>query len=58
MTNEEVFDFCYRARSAGYAITAFTPEELRGADPYNITDALVAAGNEAIEVEVGPEDDE
>lgn len=48
ITDNLVFDFCSRARSAGYAITAFTPEELRGVDPFDVTDVMVAAGNNHI----------
>jgi hypothetical protein len=48
LTDNEVFDFCQRARAAGYAITAFTPDELRGCDCYEVTDHLVSAGNEYI----------
>lgn len=58
LTDNEVFDFCHRARMSGYAITAFTPSELRGVDPWHVTDALAVAGNEAIESEVGPEDED
>lgn len=57
MTDNEVFDFCQRARADGYAITAFTPSELRGVDPYEVTDVMVACGNEYIgEVADVPED--
>jgi hypothetical protein len=50
VTEDEVFEFCQKARAAGFAITAFTPDEMRGVDAYELTDALVAAGNEYIEL--------
>lgn len=52
LTEQDVFAFCQRAREAGYAITAFTPVELRGADVYDVVDAMVTGGNEAIGNEV------
>ena len=35
-------------RSLGYAVTIFTPEELRGVDPRNVEEILVERGNDAI----------
>jgi predicted fused transcriptional regulator/phosphomethylpyrimidine kinase len=37
-------------RKMGYAVVAFTPEELRGADPDNVEDRLVELGWDVIAV--------
>lgn len=58
MTDQDVFDFCQRAREAGYAITAFTPSELRGADVRQVVDAMVEGGNDQIDYLASKDADE
>jgi hypothetical protein len=48
--DDEVFAYCQRLREAGYAITVFSPSELRGCDPFDVVDAMILGANEYIEL--------
>lgn len=64
MTKEHVFTEEERAAlkllyDNGFAVAAFTPEELRGANPEDVQDSLISEGWEVIGyLATEPEDDE
>lgn len=48
MTAKEVAEICAKIRRSGYAVVAFNPEELRGANPDHVEDRLVELGWDVI----------
>ena len=48
MTAKEVAEICAKIRRSGYAVVAFNPEELRGANPDQVEDRLVELGWDVI----------
>lgn len=47
---DELLDALNLLRSAGFAVCAFDPEELEGADPSRIEERMCATGWDAIEM--------
>lgn len=47
---DQVFvdDFLTKMREMGYAVVAFSPEELEGADPDKVSDRLIELGWDVI----------
>jgi hypothetical protein len=50
MYTKEILDALDLLRNAGFAVCAFDPEELEGADPERVEERMVAAGWDAIEM--------
>lgn len=52
MTQEldEVVAFMQKLRSHGYAIVVFEPGELRGVNPERVEDAMIAEGNDLVDL--------
>jgi hypothetical protein len=46
---ERAFDLLNQLRDLGFAVAAFTPEELRGADSGHVEDVMVERGCNAID---------
>ena len=46
---KQAVEYLRQLRKMGYAVVAFTPEELRGADPDHVEDRLVELGWDVIE---------
>ena len=45
---KQAIEYLRQLRKMGYAVVAFTPEELRGADPDHVEDRLVELGWDVI----------
>ena len=45
---KQAAEYLRQLRKMGYAVVAFTPEELRGADPDHVEDRLVELGWDVI----------
>jgi hypothetical protein len=59
MTQEfdEVVAFMQKYRALGYAVVVFEPEELRGVSPERVEEAMIAEGNDLVDLN-GEEDEE
>lgn len=45
----EIVAFMQKYRDLGYAVVVFTPEELRGVNPEQVEEAMIAKGNDIID---------
>jgi hypothetical protein len=49
-TRKQIVAFLYSIRDQGWAVCAFTPNALRGADPDNVEDRMCEIGNAVIDM--------
>ena len=47
---DELVAFMQKYRALGYAVVVFTPEELRGVNPERVEDAMIAEGNDLVDL--------
>ena len=50
LTVDDVINMMKQMQDSGYAVAAFTPEEMGDIDPYRVEEAMIIAGNVHLEL--------